>query len=95
MWQFITIEAEDSAPTAALLSQRVGLKLCDIRRIGALQHDLTHRRYHFEVLACRAKSANNALPQDRRWVGLDGLSDFPLPRPQLQVAQMISSLIRP
>ena len=95
MWQFVTIAAQDTPPTPKSLSQRVGLKLCDIRRIGALQHDLTHRRYQFEVLACRAKSATSKLPQTRRWVGLDGLSDYPLPRPQLQVAQMVSSLIRP
>ena len=94
MWQFITIEAQDKSPTAESLSQRVGVKLCDLRRIGALQHDLTHRRYQFEVLSCRAKSSKKVLPQSRRWVGLDGLSDFPLPRPQLEVAQMISSIIR-
>jgi len=94
MWQFITIEAADTPPTAQSLSERVGLSLSDVRPLGALQHDLTHRRYQFQVLSCRAKSSKNPLPKDRRWVGLDGLSDFPLPRPQLQVAQMISSIIR-
>ncbi len=94
MWQFITIEAEDKPPTAESLSQRIGLKLCDIQHLGALQHDLTHRRYQFEVLACRATVSKKPLPENRRWVGLDGLSDFPLPRPQLEVAQMISSIIR-
>jgi A/G-specific adenine glycosylase len=94
MWQFVTIEAQDSVPTAESLSDRVGLKLADLRRLGSLKHDLTHRRYQFEVLACRCKSAHRKLSPTRRWVGLDGLSDFPLPRPQLQVAQMISSLIR-
>ncbi|HEV8604896.1 MAG TPA: A/G-specific adenine glycosylase [Tepidisphaeraceae bacterium] len=95
MWQFITIEASDSQPTPEILSHRAGLKLCDIQRLGALQHDLTHRRYQFEVLTCRAKSHPNPLPKSRRWVGLEGLSDYPLPRPQLKVAQMISSLTRP
>jgi A/G-specific adenine glycosylase len=94
MWQFITIAADKAQPTAESLSQRLGLKLCDLRPLGSLQHDLTHRRYEFQVLVCRAARAPAALPKDRRWVGLDGLSDFPLPRPQLQVAQMISSLIR-
>jgi A/G-specific adenine glycosylase len=93
MWQFVTIEAEDSPPTAEDLSGRVGLKLCDLQRLGALQHDLTHRRYQFEILTCRAKPSKKPLPKERRWVGLDGLSDFPLSRPQLQVAQMISSII--
>jgi A/G-specific adenine glycosylase len=94
MWQFITIVATDQPPTAKSLSQRVGLPLSDVQHLGALQHDLTHRRYQFQVLSCRAKSSKTDLPKDRRWVGLDGLSDFPLPRPQLQVAQMISSIIR-
>jgi A/G-specific adenine glycosylase len=94
MWQFITIEADRTAPTAKSLSHRIGLDLCDLRPLGSLQHDLTHRRYEFQVLACRAQSAPRKLRKDCRWVGLDGLSDFPLSRPQLQVAQMISSLIR-
>jgi len=100
MWQFITIEAGDSPPTAKVLSKRIGLKLCDLRHLGDLQHDLTHRRYQFQVLACRianpgdGRSQGSSLPPNRRWVGLDGLSDFPLPRPQLEVAQMISSIIR-
>ncbi len=94
MWQFITIEAGDKSPSAESLSKRIGLKLCDLRHIGALQHDLTHRRYQFQVLCCRATVSKKPLPANRRWVGLDGLSDFPLPRPQLEVAQMISSIIR-
>ena len=93
MWQFVTIEAGNSDPTAEDLSQRVGLKLSHLQRLGSLRHDLTHRRYEFEVLACRAKLSRQSIPENRRWVGLDGLSDFPLPRPQLQVAQMISSLM--
>jgi A/G-specific adenine glycosylase len=102
MWQFVTIEATDPKPTAASLSRRVGLKLSNLRHIGALRHDLTHRRYEFEVLLARlipspgtpGEGQGEGLRQ-RRWVGLDGLSDYPLPRPQLRVAQMISSLNRP
>jgi A/G-specific adenine glycosylase len=94
MWQFVTIEAQSSPPTAASLSKKLGLELTDLRPLGSLQHDLTHRCYEFQVLACRAQAVPGALSKDRRWVGLDGLSDFPLSRPQLQVAQMISSIIR-
>jgi A/G-specific adenine glycosylase len=95
LWQFITIPADSASPTAESLSDRVGLKLSHLRPLGSLRHDLTHRRYEFQVLTCRAKVPRQALPQTRRWVGLEGLSDFPLSRPQLQVAQMISSIIRP
>jgi len=94
MWQFITLEADDENPTAESLSQRVGLRLCNLRHLGSLQHDLTHRRYQFQVVSCRARPSRKAIPANRRWVGLAGLSDFPLPRPQLEVAQMISSIIR-
>jgi A/G-specific adenine glycosylase len=96
MWQFITVEAEKSPPTAKSLSRRIGLPVCELRTLGSLRHDLTHRRYEFEVLACRAKRRREAIEiePNRRWVGLDGLSDFPLSRPQLEVAKMISSIIR-
>jgi hypothetical protein len=101
MWQFVTIEAMDAPPTAQNLSKLVGLRLSDLRHLGALRHDLTHRRYEFEVLTARVKLAQKLRKPDdasslsaRRWVGLEGLSDYPLPAPHVQVAQMISSLIR-
>ena len=94
LWQFITIEAEDLAPSAASISRKTGVSVTDLRSLGSIKHDLTHRRYEFEVFACGAKRRRQAISSNRRWVGLDGLSDFPLSRPQLEVAQMISSIIR-
>lgn len=94
LWQFITIEAGKTPPTTRSLSRLIGLPICELRPLGSLRHDLTHRRYEFEVLACRMKRRGEGIGQTRRWVGLEGLSDFPLSRPQLEVAQMISSIIR-
>jgi A/G-specific adenine glycosylase len=92
MWQFITIKNPTTPPTPASLSKIIGLRLSSIRQIGALQHNLTHRRYHFQILACRANPRTIQLSPNRRWVGLDGLSDFPLPQPHLKVAKLIASL---
>ena len=94
MWQFITIKSPIKSPTAASLSKLIGLKLTSLRPLGQLHHNLTHRRYQFQILTCRAIARPSQLPHMRRWVGLDGLSDFPLSRPQLEVAKMISSLTR-
>jgi A/G-specific adenine glycosylase len=100
MWQFVTVEATEARPTAQELSKLVGVRLSDLRRIGELRHDLTHRRYEFEILTARVKGTQKApepdesSPATRRWVGLEGLSDYPLPAPHVQVAQMISSIIR-
>jgi adenine-specific DNA glycosylase len=88
MWQFVTVPVDDSAkPTA--LSVRTG----EPRPLGAVTHGLTHRRYHFEVFACDATGAeevDGTVP--RAWVTLDGLSDYPLPRPHLKVAEMLRAL---
>jgi A/G-specific adenine glycosylase len=77
MWQFVTVERSRSLPPTS-------------KRIGIVTHGLTHRRYHFRVLVCpdaTAEPANGHVA--RKWVTLDELDHFPLPRPQVKIAQML------
>jgi A/G-specific adenine glycosylase len=83
MWQFVTVPVEPSADRAAL-----PVRTTKPRAIGVVTHGLTHRRYHFDVLVCDA-TEDPADVAPRAWVTLDGLSDYPLPRPHLKVAEML------
>ena len=85
MWQFVTVPAEPSAGRSAL-----PVRTTEPRPVGAVTHGLTHRRYHFDVFVCDASGSDHSdgtVP--RAWVTLDGLSDYPLPRPHLKVAEML------
>jgi A/G-specific adenine glycosylase len=87
MWQFVT-RATGIAPGEAL-----PVRVKRAARIGEVTHSLTHRRYRFDVHVCDAcgeTAANGDRP--RQWVTLEGLSDYPLPRPHLKVAQMLRGL---
>jgi len=86
MWQFVTVPVEDSAHPPAL-----PVRTTNPRTLGVVTHGLTHRRYQFDVFVCDATGTQGAdggaVP--RAWVTLDGLSDYPLPRPHLKVAEML------
>ncbi len=95
LWQFVTLEAAglDADPDSAALP----VEAASPARIGAVTHALTHRRYHFTVYRCDS-SASNVPKQGRgngqtarRWVTLEGLKEFPLPRPHLKVAEMLKT----
>ncbi len=94
MWQFITVEkCPDNGskfPPAAKLS----LKLSTPRKLGTVTHALTHRRYEFDVYACECDgdAAGDGGDGARRWSTLDGLSEYPLPRPHLKVVEMLRNL---
>lgn len=89
MWQFITTEAGD-APRPAL-----PVKVSRAARIGEVSHSLTHRRYRFDVHVCEACEQETADAQrPRKWVTLEGLNEYPLPRPHLKVLQMLRELPR-
>lgn len=98
MWQFITTEAAvdeaDIGLSAAVkaITGEVG-RLSDLRPIARLQHQLTHRRYEFDVFAARAAERPKKLRPlagNRRWTALAGLSDYPLPRPHLLIANRLA-----
>lgn len=83
MWQFIT-RPPDGEPPA-----KVGKK----RKIGTVAHTLTHRRYRFDVYLCEVAGpqiSTNAAEQ--RWATLQGLAEYPMPRPHLRIAGMLSAL---
>ncbi len=85
MWQFVTAEATDG------LARQIGRK--SLVRIGDVSHALTHRRYHFAVFTCDAHTefaSDHSRP--RKWVTLDELSNYPLPRPHIKIAGMLASL---
>jgi len=73
--------------------------LTDIRHIAQLQHQLTHRRYEFDVYAatvdCSMKPMKpiEKLAGNRRWVALANLSDYPLPRPHVLIAQALAEQV--
>jgi A/G-specific adenine glycosylase len=80
MWQFVTVPAD--APAA------LPVRTSPARPLGMVTHSLTHRRYEFDVFACDAVGAADDV-SPRAWVPLDRLSDYPLPRPHLRIAEML------
>lgn len=85
MWQFVTVPVEPSADRPAL-----PVRTTEPRALGIVTHCLTHRRYHFDVFFCDANGTDDLTDNaPRAWVTLDGLSDYPLPRPHLRVAEML------
>jgi A/G-specific adenine glycosylase len=90
MWQFITIQANGTKPTASLLKRTFGLSASPLQRAGQLSHTLTHRRYHFDVFSCQATDRNVfKADHSRKWVRLSDLDHYPLPRPHLKVLEML------
>jgi A/G-specific adenine glycosylase len=95
MWQFVTVPAGDAAPRADQLPVPVGTRP---RKLGVVTHGLTHRRYEFDVYACEAAGDGAEPPAagpeapPRRWCALEDLGAYPLPRPQLKIAEMLKSL---
>ncbi len=95
LWQFITIDATGPCPDHDTAIAHVGrslqLKLHNPRPLGSVSHDLTHRRYHFDVLTCEADNAKIATSdKSRAWVALEKLDQYPLPRPHLRIADLLA-----
>jgi A/G-specific adenine glycosylase len=93
MWQFVTVPASGGAPGVGLIGREAGLAVRAVRYVGRVRHELTHRRYVFEVYRCRARRA--ALSRGtsdsgvRRWRKLSELSDLPMSRPQQRIAALL------
>ena len=77
MWQFVTVErSRKTAPGA--------------KQIGVITHGLTHRQYHYRVFICDAGAVEGLFNQQvRRWVTLEELDAFPLPRPHVKIAEIL------
>jgi A/G-specific adenine glycosylase len=88
MWQFLTVAADAKRKPAEVVAAAVGGKTSSPKALGQVTHALTHRRYEFDVFACRLNRAtDDALP--RRWVNLDELDAYPLPKPHVRVRGML------
>ncbi len=89
LWQFITIEAD----TTKLARPVLPVATSPPRRIGKVEHGLTHRRYQFDVFACDAigNEAARTSERPRAWTTLAELGTYPLPRPHLKVAAMLEA----
>ena len=87
MWQFVTIPAE--------AVKSLGIRVNKPRRLGQVTHALTHRRYQFDVFVCDAGDANSGQSSgNRRWVTLEELDEFPLPKPHVSVVAMLRQAVK-
>ena len=85
MWQFVTVVRGKGRPNVAALT---AVPITHQRKIGDVRHDLTHRRYEFTAFACTA--ATRTPPSaTRQWVTPAQLHQHPLPRPHLQIANLL------
>jgi A/G-specific adenine glycosylase len=89
MWQFLTL---DRSPLDAQDPH-----VASFSPLGTLEHALTHRRYEFRVYRGQF-TTDTAIPTrkngaPRKWVALNALDAYPLPRPHLRIAQMLKSSI--
>jgi A/G-specific adenine glycosylase len=95
MWQFVTIEAAaeaDAAPTAATVRAALSVRASKPVLLGTLTHGLTHRRYSFDVFRCETDDGKAAVGGNlRRWVGLDELAQYPLPKPHVMVSRLLTN----
>jgi A/G-specific adenine glycosylase len=94
LWQFITVPATARPPSTRRVLQVTACSSGRPRRLSIIDHSLTHRRYRFEVYLCDVRGRCGKIPpgQPRRWVSLDELDRYPLPRPQVRIAQILSKV---
>jgi A/G-specific adenine glycosylase len=91
MWQFVTVE-----PPEKRSKPKLPLAIHRPIRLGTVSHALTHRRYEFDVYMADTKNGDS--PTDdrvRRWVTLEELEPYPLPRPHLRIVAMLQDFIEP
>lgn len=90
LWQFVTIEAAKSSPSAKSVAGKLPVGILALKRIGVVTHALTHRRYQFDVFVCDAVGdAPMISDRPRHWVAADMLGNYPLPRPHLKIVAML------
>jgi A/G-specific adenine glycosylase len=98
LWQFITIAPADSItiPQQRHAAAASGVTTGKLRKLGRIRHALTHRRYTFDAFVCDAPAARSSpavTDGQRVWTKLESLSDYPMSKPQLQIAAMLESCI--
>jgi A/G-specific adenine glycosylase len=80
MWQFLTILRGRATPVCPIATTT-------LQRLGTVEHDLTHRRYHFTVY--RGTTEHRPIVTGQSWVKLTDLSHYPLTGPHLRIAAML------
>ncbi len=93
LWQFITVESDDSTISPSTAAAAVGIDVVSLRRIAIIEHALTHRRYRFQVFVGDAKDkvGTRAANPHRRWLRLEELEHYPLPRPHVRIVELLRS----
>jgi A/G-specific adenine glycosylase len=61
MWQFITLARNGAKPDWKSLGRSLSLRLSRPRHLGEIRHDLTHRRYEFEIWRCHESKDTKTL----------------------------------
>jgi A/G-specific adenine glycosylase len=87
MWLFITRPADSTSEWPVKISGRP-------KSLGEIEHQLTHRRYEFVVSWAEAGKAGADLRASDTlvWSTLAGLTQYPLPRPHLRIAEMLQAI---
>ncbi len=90
MWQFVTISANGGKASVRLIGERLGLRVTEPRFLARIGHDLTHRRYRFEVYVCEGKGRRRGEADGGRvWVSLGELSGYAMSRAQQRIARLL------
>ena len=85
MWQFVTRDPHD--PLTSL-----GVATGKPKRIGTVEHTLTHRRYRFEVFLAPATSSKiGPVERPTRWLTRLEIDAHPLPRPHLKILEILDA----
>jgi A/G-specific adenine glycosylase len=93
MWQFVTVEAPAANGVPQSVAGLLPVPTSKPRKLGTVTHGLTHRRYEFDVYACECAGDGDAEDSDaRRWSTLDGLTEYPLPRPHLKMVELLRAI---
>lgn len=82
LWQF---------PSREPGSLQIPAHLLPTKRLPAIRHALTHRRYTFEPRVVNVTEGEKwpQLERPTAWVGLDELSNYALPKPHLKLAERL------
>ena len=90
LWQFVTLDADATTPTAETLSALIGMPLSDVRPLVTVRHALTHRQYIFEAFAAQAE--NQAVAEPREWMTHEKMTTRAFSKPQITIRNAMTSL---
>jgi A/G-specific adenine glycosylase len=88
LWQFKTLESASKPFTQKQLQAKFGLPVSKPQPLGVVRHRLTHRQYEFDAFACDWTGPS---PAGNVWASLEELADYPLPKPHLVIAKLLTT----